>query len=132
MNAFMLTAAAVAAACCYTLVRQLRPELAPMVLISGIAVVLSMALPLLTDTMAGTDSLLGAVGLSTENVRLLLKCSCLCALTRISADIGRDNGAASLAGAVDLAGSAAAVLTAMPMIVSVAGTALELINKEMI
>lgn len=132
MNAFTLTAAAVAAAFCYALVRQLRPELAPMVLISGIAVVLSMALPLLTETMEGTDSLLGAVGLSTENVRLLLKCSCLCALTRISADICRDNGAASLAGAVDLAGSAAAVLTAMPMIVSVAGTALELINKEVI
>lgn len=128
MNAFTLTAAAIVAALCYAFVRQLRPELAPMVLTAGIAVVLSSAVPLISETAAGTDSLLSGIGLSAENVRLLLKCSCLCALTRISADICRDNGATSLGEAVDLAGSAAAVCAAMPMIVSVAGTAMELIK----
>lgn len=112
----------------YGLFKQIKPEYSFVVLLAGAAVVLAACLDGVGAVMQGADSLLSRAGIASANVKILMKSAALCIITQLTADLCRDSSASALAGAVELAGKAGALITAMPLIKTVAGLALGLID----
>lgn len=112
----------------YVLLRQLKPETAPLVVLAGAAVIIIA----LTDGLLGIseeiDGMMELAGLEKENVSILMKSLGICVVTQFAADICYDNSCSSIAAAVELAGRVGAIALAMPMIKTVAGLAMGLIN----
>ena len=112
----------------YALLRQLKPETAPLVVLAGAAVIIIA----LTDGLLGIseeiDGMMELAGLEKENVSILMKSLGICVVTQFAADICYDNSCASIAAAVELAGRVGAIALAMPMIKTVAQLAIGLIN----
>ncbi len=112
----------------YALLRQLKPETAPLVVLAGAAVIIIA----LTDGLLGIseeiDGMMELAGLEKENVSILMKSLGICVVTQFAADICYDNSCSSIAAAVELAGRVGAISLAMPMIKTVAQLAIGLIN----
>ena len=112
----------------YALLRQLKPETAPLVVLAGAAVIIIA----LTDGLLGIseeiDGMMELAGLEKENVSILMKSLGICVVTQFAADICYDNSCSSIAAAVELAGRVGAIALAMPMIKTVAQLAIGLIN----
>ena len=112
----------------YALLRQLKPETAPLVVLAGAAVIIIA----LTDGLLGIseeiDGMMELAGLEKENVSILMKSLGICVVTQFAADICYDNSYSSIAAAVELAGRVGAIALAMPMIKTVAQLAIGLIN----
>lgn len=120
--------AAVLTALLYTLLRQIKPEIASLILIGGVSVIIVM----LTETLLGfsgdATEMLGLAGIEKENVSALIKALGICAVSQFAADICYDNSCSSLAAAVELAGKVGALSLAMPMLKAVANIAIGLLN----
>lgn len=120
--------AAVLTALLYTLLRQIKPEIASLILIGGVSVIIVM----LTETLLGfsgdATEMLGLAGIEKENVSALIKALGICAVSQFAADICYDNSCSSLAAAVELAGKVGALSLAMPMLKTVANIAIGLLN----
>lgn len=120
--------AAVLTALLYTLLRQIKPEIASLILIGGVSVIIVM----LTETLLGfsgdATEMLGFAGIEKENVSALIKALGICAVSQFAADICYDNSCSSLAAAVELAGKVGALSLAMPMLKAVANIAIGLLN----
>ncbi len=120
--------AAVLTALLYTLLRQIKPEIASLILIGGVSVIIVM----LTETLLGfsgdATEMLGLAGIEEENVSALIKALGICAVSQFAADICYDNSCSSLAAAVELAGKVGALSLAMPMLKTVANIAIGLLN----
>lgn len=112
----------------YALVRNLKPEIAPLVILGGVAVLLVAVSGKLVEITDTVGEMTGLAGLQSENVAILLKSLGICIVTRFAADICYDNSCTSVASAVELAGRVGALILAMPMLKSVAGLAIGLIN----
>lgn len=112
----------------YALLRQLKPETAPLVVLAGASVIIIA----LTDGLLGIseeiDGMMELAGLEKENVSILMKSLGICVVTQFAADICYDNSCSSIAAAVELAGRVGAIALAMPMIKTVAQLAIGLIN----
>ena len=112
----------------YALLRQLKPETAPLVVLAGAAVIIIA----LTDGLLGIseeiDGMMELAGLEKENFSILMKSLGICVVTQFAADICYDNSCSSIAAAVELAGRVGAIALAMPMIKTVAQLAIGLIN----
>lgn len=112
----------------YALLRQLKPETAPLVVLAGAAVIIIA----LTDGLLGIseeiDGMMELAGLEKENVSILMKSLGICVVTQFAADICYDNSCSSIAAAVELAGRVGAIALAMPMIKTVAQLAIGLIS----
>ena len=112
----------------YALLRQMKPEIAPLVVLAGAG----MILVTLTDgfmNVSGTvDEMMSLSGLEKENVSVLMKALGLCIVTQFAADVCYDNSCSSIAAAVELAGKIGAVTLALPMLKTVARIAIGLIN----
>ena len=108
----------------YALLRQLKPETAPLVVLAGAAVIIIA----LTDGLLGIseeiDGMMELAGLEKENVSILMKSLGICVVTQFAADICYDNSCSSIAAAVELAGRVGAIALAMPMIKTVAQLAI--------
>ena len=119
---------AILTAMLYALLRQVKPEIAPLITLAGAG----MILVTLTDTfmnVSGTvDEMMSLSGLEKENVSVLMKALGLCVVTQFAADVCYDNSCSSIAAAVELAGKIGAVTLAMPMLKTVAQIAIGLIN----
>lgn len=119
---------AILTAMLYALLRQVKPEIAPLIVLAGAG----MILVTLTDTfmnVSGTvDEMMSLSGLEKENVSVLMKALGLCIVTQFAADVCYDNSCSSIAAAVELAGKIGAVTLAMPMLKTVAQIAIGLIN----
>lgn len=119
---------AILTAMLYALLRQVKPEIAPLIVLAGAG----MILVTLTDTfmnVSGTvDEMMSLSGLEKENVSVLMKALGLCVVTQFAADVCYDNSCSSIAAAVELAGKIGAVTLAMPMLKTVAQIAIGLIN----
>lgn len=119
---------AILTAMLYALLRQVKPEIAPLIILAGAG----MILVTLTDTfmnVSGTvDEMMSLSGLEKENVSVLMKALGLCIVTQFAADVCYDNSCSSIAAAVELAGKIGAVTLAMPMLKTVARIAIGLIN----
>lgn len=112
----------------YALIRNVKPEIAPFVILGGVAVLLGTLSGKLTEITGGIDEMMNLAGLQKENVTILIKSLGICIVTQFAADICYDNSCSSVAAAVELAGRVGALVLAMPMLESVASLAIGLIN----
>ena len=111
----------------YALVRNIKPEIAPLVILGGAAVLLVALSGKLVEITGSVDEMMELAGLQKENVTVLIKSLGICVVTQFAADICYDNSCSSVAAAVELAGRVGALALAMPMLKSVASLAIGLI-----
>lgn len=128
MDIVKIAFAAILTALLYALIKQIKPEMAPLVLLGGVAVILLAAAESFLDVSGKVGEIMSLAGLNGEYAAVLIKVLGICVVTQFAADICRDNSGASIASAVELAGRIAAVTLAMPMLQTVAGLALGLIT----
>lgn len=112
----------------YALMRQLRPEFAPLVALAGVGVILVQLIGVLLNISSTVENLISLAGLKKENVEMLIKALAVCVITQFAADVCYDNSFSSAAAAVELAGRVGAIALAMPMIKAAAEIAIGLIN----
>lgn len=112
----------------YALMRQLRPEFAPLVALAGVGVILVQLIGVLLNVSSTVENLISLAGLEKENVEILIKALAVCVITQFAADVCYDNSFSSVAAAVELAGRVGAIALAMPMIKAAAEIAIGLIN----
>lgn len=112
----------------YALMRQLRPEFAPLVALAGVGVILVQLIGVLLNVSSTFENLISLAGLEKENVEILIKALAVCVITQFAADVCYDNSFSSAAAAVELAGRVGAIALAMPMIKAAAEIAIGLIN----
>ena len=112
----------------YALMRQLRPEFAPLVALAGVGVILVQLIGVLLNVSSTVENLISLAGLEKENVEMLIKALAVCVITQFAADVCYDNSFSSAAAAVELAGRVGAIALAMPMITAAAEIAIGLIN----
>lgn len=112
----------------YALLKQIKPEIAPLIALGGAAVVLIALAESLMNVSNSVDEMMSLAGIEKENVSILMKALGICVVTQFAADICYDNSCSSMAAAVELAGRIGAIVLAMPMLKSVAQLAIGLIN----
>lgn len=112
----------------YALMRQLRPEFAPLVALAGVGMILVQLIGVLLNVSSTVENLISLAGLEKENVEILIKALAVCVITQFAADVCYDNSFSSAAAAVELAGRVGAIALAMPMIKAAAEIAIGLIN----
>ena len=112
----------------YALMRQIKPEMAPLAALGGSAVILVTLADKLLDVSGSVDEMMSLAGIEKENVSILMKALGICVVTQFAADICYDNSCSSVAAAVELAGRIGALALAMPMLKTVAQLAIGLIN----
>lgn len=112
----------------YALMRQLRPEFAPLVALAGVGVILVQLIGVLLNVSSTVENLISLAGLEKENVEILIKALAVCVITQFASDVCYDNSFSSAAVAVELAGRVGAIALAMPMIKAAAEIAIGLIN----
>lgn len=113
----------------YALIRQIRPEIAPLVVIGGAAVIIVMLSESLLGVTSEVGNIISLAGIGEENVSVLLRSLGICVVTQFAANICYDNSCSFVAAAVELAGRLGALVIAMPMIKTVAQTAIGLLNS---
>lgn len=112
----------------YALIRHLKPEIAPLVVLGGAAVVLVTVAESLLGVTESVDEMMDLAVIEKENVSMLMRALGICVVTQFAADICYDNSCSSIAAAVELAGRVGAIALALPMLKSVAQLAIGLIN----
>lgn len=112
----------------YALMRQLRPEFAPLVALAWVGVILVQLIGVLLNVSSTVENLISLAGLEKENVEILIKALAVCVITQFASDVCYDNSFSSAAAAVELAGRVGAIALAMPMIKAAAEIAIGLIN----
>ena len=103
---------------------QYRPEFRMPVTLLLMAMVLEQLSPVL-EQLRSTMELTGLTG---DYAAILFKAVGICLLTQLAGDVCRDSGESSIASKIELAGRAAILLTAMPLIQEVLAWAWELMN----
>ena len=114
-----VAAAAIAAAVCAAVVRKQAPELGLALTICAGAVILLYCSGALTAAMELMDKLVEAGGLSGQVVEPVVKTAGIAIVTRLAADFCRDAKEGGLASAVELAGTALALVTVLPLMSAV-------------
>ena len=113
----------------YTLLRNIKPEIAPLIIIGGAAVIIVMLAESLIGITGEVDEMMSLAGIEKENVSVLLRALGICVVTQFAANICYDNSCSVIAAAVELAGRVGAISIAVPMIKTVAEIAIGLINS---
>ena len=113
----------------YALLRQVKPEIAPLVVIGGAAVIIIMLSESLLGVTSEVDDMMSLAGIEKENVSVLLRSLGICVVTQFTANICYDNSCSSIAAAVELAGRLGAIAIAMPMLRTVAQIAIGMLNS---
>ena len=106
----------VAAALCAVVVKQRSPELAVLVALAACVALLGKTLPLLETVRDRMEDLEELAGVSPAVLLPVLKTVGLSIVTRLASSLCRDAGEGSIAAFVELAGSAAAVVVALPLL----------------
>ncbi len=112
----------------YSLMKQIRPELAPFTALAGIALTGAVLLTKLGEITDAAGEITALAGLSGENIGIIIKCVTICIITRLGADICNDNSCTAVGDAVELSGKIGAAVVALPMIKAAARVALGLIS----
>lgn len=102
------------------LLRKKTPEQALLLTAAVLAVTLARCLSLCAPVVEELRGLFGRAGVDTAHVAILLRVLAASLVTRFCADLCRDGGSQALASAVETAGSAAALLIALPLVRTVA------------
>lgn len=128
MDVAKIAAAGILTAIIYALVRQIKPEIAPFVVLGGSAVILVAVAGRFLEASKTVDEMMALAGLEKENVSILMRSLGICVITQFAADICYDNSSSSTAAAVELAGRVGAITLALPMLQAVARLALGLME----
>ena len=122
-----LTAAGMAAALCAVVVRQRAPELAALLTLAACVLLLGRTLPMLEEVRARMADLSEQTGVSPAVLQPVLKTVGLAIITKLSASLCRDAGEGGIAVALEIAGSAAAVAAALPLLDMVLALVMDLL-----
>lgn len=107
---------------------QYRPEFRMLVTAAVTLLLMAMVLEQLSPVLEQLRSTMELTGLTGDYAAILFKAVGICLLTQLAGDVCRDSGESSIASKIDLAGRAAILLTAMPLIQEVLAWAWELMN----
>ena len=107
---------------------QYRPEFRMLVTAAVTLLLMAMVLEQLSPVLEQLRSTMELTGLTGDYAAILFKAVGICLLTQLAGDVCRDSGESSIASKVELAGRAAILLTAMPLIQEVLAWAWELMN----
>lgn len=114
-----VAAAAIVAAVCAVVVRKQAPEIGLLLAICAGALFLLYCSGSLRSIMDFMDKLAETGGLSAGIVAPVIKVTGIAVITRLAADFCRDAQEGALAGAVEIAGSALAMLAVLPLMSAV-------------
>ena len=104
------------------LIRRANPELAMLTSAAAAVVILLSCTALLRELTDSMKTLERVFGSSLVQVRPILKCLAISAISKLSADLCRDASQSALAAAVETAGSLCAAAVAMPMLLTLMTT----------
>ena len=107
---------------------QYRPEFRMLVTAAVTLLLMAMVLERLSPVLEQLRSTMDLTGLTGDYAAILFKAVGICLLTQLAGDVCRDSGESSIASKIELAGRAAILLTAMPLIQEVLAWAWELMN----
>ncbi len=107
---------------------QYRPEFRMLVTAAVTLLLMAMVLERLSPVLEQLRSTMELTGLTGDYAAILFKAVGICLLTQLAGDVCRDSGESSIASKIELAGRAAILLTAMPLIQEVLAWAWELMN----
>ena len=107
---------------------QYRPEVRMLVTAAVTLLLMAMVLEQLSPVLEQLRSTMELTGLTGDYAAILFKAVGICLLTQLAGDVCRDSGESSIASKIELAGRAAILLTAMPLIQEVLVWAWELMN----
>ena len=96
------------------------PEQALLLVLAIAAVVLGRVLALTAPLLERLDTLFRQAGVESGHVAILLRTVAAALVTRLCGDLCRDGGSQTLGTVVELAGAAAALLIALPLLEAVA------------
>lgn len=116
MDMMALAAVGVTAALCGVVVRQKAPELAAVLTLAACVLLLWNTLPLLETIRDVLTELADLAELSPTILRPMLQTVGLAVVTRLVSSLCRDAGEGSIAAFLEIAGAAAAVLVALPLL----------------
>ncbi|MDY3992417.1 MAG: SpoIIIAC/SpoIIIAD family protein [Evtepia sp.] len=116
MDMMALAAVGVTAALCGVVVRQKAPELAAVLTLAACVLLLWNTLPLLETIRDVLTELADLAELSPTILRPMLQTVGLAVVTRLASSLCRDAGEGSIAAFLEIAGGAAAVLVALPLL----------------
>ena len=95
---------------------QYRPEFRMLVTAAVTLLLMAMVLEQLSPVLEQLRSTMELTGLTGDYAAILFKAVGICLLTQLAGDVCRDSGESSIASKIELAGRAAILLTAMPLI----------------
>lgn len=101
--------------------RKKSPEQALLLVLAIVAVVLARVLALAAPLLEQLRTLFDQAGVDSSHVSILLRTVAAALVTRLCADLCRDGGSQALGTVVELAGAAAALLIALPLLEAVTG-----------
>ena len=107
---------------------QYRQEFRMLVTAAVTLLLMAMVLEQLSPVLEQLRSTMELTGLTGDYAAILFKAVGICLLTQLAGDVCRDSGESSIASKIELAGRAAILLTAMPLIREVLVWAWELMN----
>ena len=116
---FSAAAALITAVC--LLLRRSNPELQVPLAAAGCALVLGMALKLLSPVREFLERAAALSGLSDAYLLPVAKCVVIGIVAKGAADLCRDGGQSAMAGAVELGGAAAALYVSLPLLTALLG-----------
>ncbi len=96
------------------------PEQALLLVLAIAAVVLGRVVALAAPLLERLDALFQQAGVESGHVAILLRTVAAALVTRLCGDLCRDGGSQTLGTVVELAGAAAALLIALPLLEAVA------------
>lgn len=101
------------------LIKKENPETALLLTIAAGCIILYFAFDIITNIIDFAENLADTTGLSSAVISIVVKTTGIAILTKLSSDVCRDAGQQSLASAVELTGSAAALYIALPLMKTV-------------
>lgn len=116
MDMMALAALGVAAALCAVVVRQKTPELAALLGLAACALLLWNTLPMLETIRDVLNELAALAELSPTVLRPMVQTVGLAVVTKLASSLCRDAGEGGVASFLEVAGGAAAVLVALPLL----------------
>ncbi|MBR2491736.1 MAG: stage III sporulation protein AD [Ruminiclostridium sp.] len=127
MDMLALAAAGMAAALCGVVVRQKSPELSILLVLTACVLLLWNTLPFFETIRTLLEELTALGDLSPVLLRPMVKTVGLSLVTRLSASLCRDAGEGGIAAFLEVAGGAAAVVAALPLMEMVLDLVMDLL-----
>lgn len=127
MDILALAAVGVTAAICGVMLRQRTPEVGLVLSLTACALLLRHTLPMMETIRDVLKEVAALAELSPEILSPMLRTVGLAVVTKLASSLCRDAGESGVASFLEVAGGAAAVMTALPLLKMVLGLVMELL-----